>query len=145
MSRALGPQPLEKGERLVRHGVAQARPAHVGPRTSSSQVRGLRLGHNAAWAIKRIAEFLSHAYTATARGSPRDATRGGAVWYRGGPTPRNSPAFEVTSKRRKGFPSETHVKRGFRIVGGRKELIREARPRGPLPVRQREALSRTAA
>lgn len=30
---------------------------------------------------------------------------------------------EPTSKRRKGYPSETHVKRGRRIVGGEKELI----------------------
>lgn len=30
--------------------------------------------------------------------------------------------FEITSKRRKGFPSETQVKRGVRIVHGFKEL-----------------------
>lgn len=30
--------------------------------------------------------------------------------------------FEITSKRRKGFPSETRVKRGMRIVHGAKEL-----------------------
>jgi uncharacterized protein YecA (UPF0149 family) len=30
--------------------------------------------------------------------------------------------FEMTSKRRKGFPSETRVKRGERIVHGTKEL-----------------------
>ena len=30
--------------------------------------------------------------------------------------------FEITSKRRKGFPSETHVKKGVRIVHGFKEL-----------------------
>ena len=30
--------------------------------------------------------------------------------------------FEVTSKRRKSFPSETQVKRGVRIVHGNKEL-----------------------
>ena len=30
--------------------------------------------------------------------------------------------FEITSKRRKGFPSETQVKRGVRIVHGYKEL-----------------------
>ncbi|MBV9868432.1 MAG: SEC-C domain-containing protein [Abitibacteriaceae bacterium] len=35
---------------------------------------------------------------------------------------RSSPAFERTSKRRKGFPSETHVKRGHRVVHGDKEL-----------------------
>ena len=32
-------------------------------------------------------------------------------------------AFEVSSKRRKGFPSETRVKRGEQIVHGNKELI----------------------
>ena len=31
--------------------------------------------------------------------------------------------FEITSKRRKGFPSETQVNRGVRIVHGNKELI----------------------
>lgn len=31
--------------------------------------------------------------------------------------------FEVTSKRRRGFPSETEVKRGDRLVHGNKELI----------------------
>ena len=32
-------------------------------------------------------------------------------------------AFEVTSKRKKGYPSETKVKRGYRIVHGEKELF----------------------
>ena len=31
--------------------------------------------------------------------------------------------FEITSKRRKGFPSETQVKRGVRTVHGNKELF----------------------
>ncbi len=31
--------------------------------------------------------------------------------------------FEITSKRRKGFPSERQVKRGVRIVHGGKDLI----------------------
>lgn len=30
--------------------------------------------------------------------------------------------FEITSKRRKGYPSETRVKKGVRIVHGYKEL-----------------------
>ena len=30
--------------------------------------------------------------------------------------------YEITSKRRKGFPSETRVKRGSRVVRGFKEL-----------------------
>ena len=32
-------------------------------------------------------------------------------------------AFEVTSKRRRGFPSETQVKRGQQLVHGGKELV----------------------
>jgi len=35
----------------------------------------------------------------------------------------SSTAFELSSKRRQGFPSETRVKRGHRIVHGDKELI----------------------
>jgi hypothetical protein len=42
-------------------------------------------------------------------------------------------AFEVSSKRRKGFPSETHVKRGDRVVGGRKELIEKLGRNDPCP------------
>ncbi len=38
------------------------------------------------------------------------------------PTSTNPP-FERSSKRRRGFPSETNVKRGLRIVHGEKELI----------------------
>ena len=34
----------------------------------------------------------------------------------------NESNFEITSKRRKGFPSETRVKRGVRVVHGNKEL-----------------------
>ena len=40
------------------------------------------------------------------------------------------PAFERTSKRRKGYPSETRVKRGLRIVHGDKELIEKLGLRG---------------
>jgi hypothetical protein len=35
----------------------------------------------------------------------------------------NSTAFERTSKRRKGYPSEPRVKRGSRVVHGEKELL----------------------
>src|SRR5437762_12891414 len=35
---------------------------------------------------------------------------------------RLAPFFERSSKRRKGFPSETRVKRGLRIVHGDREL-----------------------
>jgi uncharacterized protein YecA (UPF0149 family) len=42
-------------------------------------------------------------------------------------------AFEVNSKRRKGFPSETHVKRGDRVVGGIKELLEKLGRNDPCP------------
>lgn len=41
--------------------------------------------------------------------------------------------FEVTSKRRKGFPSETGVKRGARVVAGVKELIEKLGRNDPCP------------
>jgi len=41
--------------------------------------------------------------------------------------------FEVTSKRRKGFPSETQVKKGQRIVHGDKELIEKLGRNDPCP------------
>lgn len=46
---------------------------------------------------------------------------GGASWHI--ETTMSSLPFEVTSKRRKGYPSETHVKRGRRVVHGHKELV----------------------
>lgn len=49
-------------------------------------------------------------------------------------TIRTRPAFEVTSKRRKGFPSETRVKRGLRFVrGGEKELVEKLGRNDPCP------------
>ena len=51
------------------------------------------------------------------------------VWQTARKSSATSTAFEVTSKRRKGYPSESRVKRGDRIVHGDKELLpREARP-----------------
>src|SRR5262249_38839634 len=38
---------------------------------------------------------------------------------------RTARFFEITSKRRKGFPSETQVKRGIRVVHGNKELFEQ--------------------
>src|SRR5947209_16216776 len=44
------------------------------------------------------------------------------------------PAFERTSKRRKGFPSETRVRRGLRFVhGGEKELVEKFGRNDPCP------------
>jgi SEC-C motif len=42
-------------------------------------------------------------------------------WLANAKTP-TAPAFEVTSKRRKSYPSETAVKRGERVVHGDVEL-----------------------
>jgi uncharacterized protein YecA (UPF0149 family) len=42
-------------------------------------------------------------------------------------------AFEVSSKRRKGYPSETRVKRGHRIVHGDKELLEKLGRNDPCP------------
>ena len=42
-------------------------------------------------------------------------------------------AFEVTRKRRKGFPSESRVKRGYRVVGGHKELVEKLGRNDPCP------------
>jgi hypothetical protein len=41
--------------------------------------------------------------------------------------------FTPSSKRRKGYPSETHVKRGLRIVGGKKELVEKLGRNDPCP------------
>ena len=41
--------------------------------------------------------------------------------------------FEITSKRRKGFPSETQVKRGVRIVHGYKQLSEKLGRNDPCP------------
>ncbi|PTS87217.1 hypothetical protein DBR17_06380 [Sphingomonas sp. HMWF008] len=43
------------------------------------------------------------------------------------------PAFEVSSKRRKGYPSETHVKRGHRFVHGDIELLEKLGRNDPCP------------
>ncbi len=42
-------------------------------------------------------------------------------------------AFERTSKRRRGFPSETQVKRGVRIVGEDKYLTEKLGRNDPCP------------
>ena len=48
---------------------------------------------------------------------------GGGVWQGSRGISTNSTAFEQTSKRRKGYPSETRVKRGVRVVHGDRELL----------------------
>jgi hypothetical protein len=44
-----------------------------------------------------------------------------------------NPPFERSSKRRKGFPSETHVKTGFRVVHGDKDLLEKLGRNDPCP------------
>ncbi|MGI8911487.1 MAG: SEC-C metal-binding domain-containing protein [Rubrobacteraceae bacterium] len=43
------------------------------------------------------------------------------------------PPFERTSKRRRGFPSETHVKHGERVVHDNKELLEKLGRNDPCP------------
>jgi hypothetical protein len=54
-------------------------------------------------------------------------------------------AFSSMSKRRHGYPSETRVKRGDRVVHGDKEFIRETWAAGSLSMWFWTPLSRTAA
>jgi hypothetical protein len=46
---------------------------------------------------------------------------------------QEEPMFEITSKRRKGFTSESRVKRGKQIVHGEKELIEKLGRNDPCP------------
>ncbi|HEY1664044.1 MAG TPA: SEC-C metal-binding domain-containing protein [Verrucomicrobiae bacterium] len=54
------------------------------------------------------------------RGFNRNPQPGGRIANHADQSPDSN--FEITSKRRKGFPSETRVKRGRQIVHGDKEL-----------------------
>ena len=57
---------------------------------------------------------------------------GGALWQNR-KTNNKRTAFEVTSKRRKGYPSETNVKRGVQIVHGDKTLEEKLGRNDPCP------------
>ncbi len=46
---------------------------------------------------------------------------------------KSCPFIEVTRKRRRGYPSETRVKRGIRVVGGDKELNEKLGRNDPCP------------
>ncbi len=59
----------------------------------------------------------------------------GGVPYANQTMPTTSASFEPMSKRRKGFPSEAHVKRGDRVVHGDKELIEKLGRNDPCPCR----------
>ncbi|MGH9844742.1 MAG: YecA family protein [Blastocatellia bacterium] len=59
-------------------------------------------------------------------------THGGVLWQRNNSTTKS--AFnQRTSKRRRGFPSESNVKRGTRIVHGDKELTEKLGRNDPCP------------
>ena len=49
------------------------------------------------------------------------------------PIDEDDVCFQITSKRRKGFPSETGVKRGQRVVRGSKELVEKLGRNDPCP------------
>lgn len=56
-----------------------------------------------------------------------------AVWQINRSIKKTAHFFEITSKRRKGFPSETQVKRGIRVVHGDKELFEKLGRNDPCP------------
>ena len=66
----------------------------------------------------------------------RPTNPGGASWLASTTLSihtRTSLAFQPTSKRRRGFPSETRVKRGVRVVHGDKELLEKLGRNDPCP------------
>lgn len=77
----------------------------------------------------RTGQLLAHfhfslpAVPCPARRSRRPVPDEEAIWQSAANAPTNCTAFERTSKRRKGYPSETRVKRGLRVVHGDKELM----------------------
>lgn len=72
---------------------------------------------------------------------------GGVPWKGTGRNPgfEESASVEIMSKRRRGFPSETQVKRGFQGGPWRQGAFREARAPGSLPLRIRTPVSASAA
>jgi uncharacterized protein YecA (UPF0149 family) len=57
---------------------------------------------------------------------------GGGLWLRDNESTKSA-FHEKTSKRRRGFPSETNVKRGVRVVHGDKELMEKLGRNDPCP------------
>jgi SEC-C motif len=94
----------------------------LGRRTDRQSVLG-------AWFAKVIGIFTDLRVLLRALGFPRP---GGASCESKKNTSKPI-AFEVSSKRRKGYPSETHVRRGDRVVGGTKELIEKLGRNDPCP------------
>ncbi len=66
-------------------------------------------------------------------GSVVSKSRAGGVPYATTTSSMTHPFFEPMSKRRKGFPSEQQVKRGYRVIHGDKELIEKLGRNDPCP------------
>src|SRR5688572_18252788 len=62
-----------------------------------------------------------------------DRETGGAPYASQSTSITTATAFEVMSKRRKGYPSERRVKRGERVVHGNKELAEKLGRNDPCP------------
>jgi uncharacterized protein YecA (UPF0149 family) len=62
----------------------------------------------------------------------RRSKQGGVLWPADNDSTNNA-FHKKTSKRRRGFPSETNVKRGMRVVHGDKELIEKLGRNDPCP------------
>jgi len=82
--------------------------------------------------------------TAPTRDPAGSYEKGGVPWQARTDT-TTSRAFERTSKRRKGYASETRVKRGLRIVHGDKELVEKLGRNDLRPCGTGRRFSRTAA
>jgi len=84
-----------------------------------------RKGTNRPTNQRSLAHSLSarRAVPCAARHSERAVPNQEAVWQSFANCSTTSTAFERTSKRRRGYPSETRVKRGVRVVHGDKELL----------------------
>jgi len=65
--------------------------------------------------------------------TPRPYSTQEVLPWRTTTTSTTSTAFEPSSKRRRGFPSETHVKRGQRVVHETKELLEKLGRNDPCP------------
>ena len=91
--------------------------------TSSARARSIVAGKRLDSAV----ELARNCFSARHHHGTHSARQSGRVTFGGVPCASiaistTSPAFDITSKRRKSFPSETRVKRGRRFVHGEVEL-----------------------
>src|SRR5689334_20627543 len=94
----------------------------------------IRSRHEKTSFRRRVSSTLCPWNLRTIRCAPRIAARRhGGVPCDSRKNTSTPTGFEVTSKRRRGFPSETRVKRGKRVVGGYKELSEKLGRNDPCP------------